>query len=205
MRLTAIESAIFGRTAPDRLFVLVGANDSIEVVIVMICRQPFGIISPPPLFLEVLQRDISPLGISSVISWVCSIGVMSSKPVLRGVSEQPLAESEEALLPATRIVQLLRGGELLRLVGSLLSGSSPPAYQDDQEDERASEGHEKNLPPLEFVGTTLCGGRGVDSGDAGQRWHVRRSGWFWNHDQLGQTNAHPGDNRRATLATRVNA
>ena len=82
-----IESAIFRGIAPDRVFVLIGANDSIEVVIVVICWRPFGIISPPPLFLEVLQRDISPLGISRVTSWVCSIGVMSSEPVLRGVSE----------------------------------------------------------------------------------------------------------------------
>ena len=110
---------------------------------------------------------------------------MPSEPVLRDVSEQPLAESDEALLPATRIVQLLCGGKLLRLVGPLLPGSSPPAHQNDQEDESASEGHEKNLPPLEFVGIALCRGRGVDSGDAGQRWDIRRSGWFWNHDQLG--------------------
>ena len=101
---------------------------------------------------------------------------MPSEPVLRGVSEQPLTESDEALLPVTGIVQLLCGsGELLHLVGSLLSTSSPPAHQDDQEDESASEGHGQNLPPLESVGVALCGCRGVGSGDGGQRWDTRRS------------------------------
>ena len=166
-----MESAILRGTGPDRLIILVGPNNSVEVVIVVVCRRPFEIISPPPLLLEVPQRDISPLGISRMTSWVCSVGVMSGEFVLRGVSEQLLAESDEALPPATSIVQLLCDSKLLRLVGSLLSGSSPPAQQEDREDESATEGHEKNLPPLESVGIALCwgggGGRRVDSGDTG--------------------------------------
>ena len=202
--LTVIESSIVRGIALDRPFVLVGPNNSIQVLIVVICRQPFGVISPPSLSLEVIQRNIPSLRISGVTSWVCGVHSMPSEPVLRGVSEQPLAEPDETLLPVTRIVQPLCSGELLRLVGSLLSGSSPPAYQDDQEDESASEGHEKNLPPLESVGVALRGGRGVDSGDGRQRWDTRRSGGLWNHDQLGKADAHQGDNRRAALATRVN-
>ena len=202
--LTVIESSVVRGIAQDRPFILVGPNNPIEVLVVMICRQPFGITSPLSLPLEVLQRNIPPLRISRVTSWVRGVRSVPSEPVLRGVSEQPLAESDEALLPITGIVQLLCGGEFLRLVGSLLSGSSSPAHQDDQEDESASEGHEKNLPPLESVGVALRGCRGVDSGDGGQRWDTRRSRGLGNHDQLGQTDAHQGDNRRAALATRIN-
>ena len=201
--LTIIESSIVRGIAHDRPFVLVGPNNPIKVLVVVICWQPFGITSPPSLPLEVLQRNIPPLCISRVTSWVRGVRSVPSEPVLRGMSEQPLAESDEALFPVTRIIQLLCGGELLRLVGSLLSGSSPPAHQDDQEDESASEGHEKYLPPLESVGVALRGCRRVDSGDSGQRWDTCRSRGLGNHDQLGQTDAHQGDNRRAALATRI--
>ena len=139
----------------------------------MIYWQPFGITFPVP---RGPPTQYPPLCISRVTSWVYGVRLVPSEPVLRGVSEQPLAESDEVLLPVTGIVQLLcGGGELLHLVGSLLSTSSPPAHQDDQEDESASEGHGQNLPPLESVGVALCGCRGVGSGDGGQRWDTRRS------------------------------
>jgi len=166
--LTMVEMAVLRGVAPDRLFVLIGTNDFIEVVIVAVYRGPFGVVPVPPLCLEVLQRDVSLLGVSRITSWIRSVRVMSGEPVLRGMSEQPLSESDQALLPVATIVQLLCDGEFFGLVGSMLSGPSPPAHQEDHEDESASKGHEKNLPPLEPVGTTLCGGCGrVDAGDCG--------------------------------------
>ena len=146
-----IVSTILRGGTPDRRFVLVGAKYRIEVVIVSIHHIPFVVVSPFPLCLEVPQGDITSLGVSRITLRVRSVCVMSGEPVLRGVSEQPLSEPDEALLPATSVVQLLCEGELLRLVGSLFSGSSPPTHEDDQEDESASESHEKNLPPLKSV------------------------------------------------------
>jgi len=201
--LTVIESAVLRGGAPDGFFVLVSTEDPIEVVIVVVCRGSFGIVPPLPLFLEVPQRDVSLLGISRITLWVRSVRVMSGKPVLRGMSEQPLSESDQALLPVTAIVQLLCDGEFLGLVGSLLSGSSPPAHQEEHEDESASKGHEENLPPLESVGTALRGGGGVDASDTGQGWDIPSPRWFGNNDQLGQANTHPGDNRCTALAARV--
>jgi len=167
--LTEVVSGILGWGAPDRLFVLVGTNNSVEVVIVVIRRRPLQIVSKSSLLLEVPQHDVSLLGVPRITLRVRGVCVMSGELVLRGMSEQPLSKSDETLLPVTGIVQLLRDGELLRLVGPLLSGSPPPAHQEDQEDKGASEGHEENLPPLEFVGITVYGCRGVDAGDGGQR------------------------------------
>jgi len=203
--LTMVVSAILGWGAPDRLFVLVGAKDSIEVVIIVIRRRPCQFVSRSPLLLEVPQYDISLLGIPRITLRTRGIRVMSGEPILRGMSEQSLSKSDKTLFPAVSTVQLLRNGELLGLVGSLLPGSPPPAHQEDQEDKSASEGHEKNLPPLESAGTTLCGCRGVDAGDTGQRRDVRCSRWVGNYDKVGQTNAHPGDKRCTTLAACVDA
>ena len=186
MRLLAIEAAVFRGTAPNGLVVFVRTNDSVEVLVVG-CR-PLEILSEPPLFLQVPQRDISPLSVSGVTSWVGTVRVMSGEPVLRGVSEQLFSKSDQALPPTLGIVQLLCEGELLRLVGSLFSGSSPPTQEDDQEDESASEGHEKNLPPLKSVRIDLGGSGSVDAGDGGQWWYRCCSRGLWDHDQIGKTN-----------------
>ena len=149
------------------MFVLVRANNSIEVVI-EIRRWPPGIVSQGPLFFEVHQRDISLLGVSGVTSRVDSVRGVSGEPILRSVPEQPLPEPDETLPPAPRIIQLLRNGKLLRLVGSLLSGSPPPTHQNNHEDESASESHKEYLPPLESARVALCGGGRVDASDTGQ-------------------------------------
>ena len=153
--------------APDRLSVVIGTKDPVEIVIVVVCRGPFGIIPPPPLCLEVLHRDVSLLDIPRITLWARGVCVTSSEPVLRGMSEQPLPKPNQALLPVAFVIQVLRHGEFFGLVESLLSGSSPPAHQDDHEDESASEGHEEDLPPLEPVRATLRGGGRVDAGDGG--------------------------------------
>jgi len=65
-----------------RGIVLVGPNNPIKALVIVICWQPFGITSPPSLSLEVLQRDIPPLRISRVTSWVRRVRLVSSEPVL---------------------------------------------------------------------------------------------------------------------------
>lgn len=110
---------------------------------------------------------------------------MSGELVLRGMSEQPFSESEETLLPTLRVIQIFGDSELLRLTGSLLSGSSPPPHEENHEDESAPESHEENLPPLEFVGIDLRGSGGINASDAGQWRYGRRSGGLRDHDELG--------------------
>lgn len=153
---------------------------------IMIHWRPTEIVSESPLFLQVPQQDVSLLGVCRATRRVRGVREMFGELILRGVSEQLLSESDEALPPTLGVIQLLRDSELLRLVGSLLSGPSPPAHQDDHEDESASEGHEKNLPPLESVGGfDLCGSGRVDTSDGRQRRYGCRSRRLWDHDQLG--------------------
>lgn len=150
LRLLVVVAAILRGTAPNRLLVFVGTNDSVQVIVVIRCR-PLGVLSEPPLFLQVPQQDVSLLGVSRIAGRVGSVRVMSGGPILRGVSEQLFSESDKALPPTLRVIQAPCHSELLRLVGSLLSGSAPPTKHENQEDESASESHEKNLPPLESV------------------------------------------------------
>jgi hypothetical protein len=103
VRLLTIEAAIFRGTAPNGLWVLVGVNDSVEVIVV-IGGGPLEIISEPPLFFQVPQRDVSPLSVSRVTRRVRGVQVMSGELVLRGVSEQLFSESEEALPPTLRVI-----------------------------------------------------------------------------------------------------
>lgn len=130
----------------------------------MIRRRPFGIVSVPSLCLKVSQGNVT-FDVSRVTAWVRIVRTVSSELILRGVPEQLLPESDKTLPPGLGIIQVLRDGELLRLVGPLLPGSSPPAHQEDHKDEGASEGHKKDLPPLEPGRVTLRGCRSVDTGD----------------------------------------
>lgn len=95
------------------------------------------------LFLQVPHQDVVLLGIS-----VHGVRVMSGELILRGVSEKPFSESDEALPPTYGVIQILCDGELLRLVGSPFFGLSSPTQEENHEDESATESHEKNLPPL---------------------------------------------------------
>lgn len=188
MRLKAVVTAIFRGGAPSGLFIFVSANDSIEVTVAIRCR-PSEIFSEPPLFFQVSQHDVSLLGVARVTGRVRSVRVMSGELILRGMSEQPLSKPNEPLLPTLGVIQILCDSELLRLVGSLFSSSSPPTHEDNQEDESTSKSHEKDLPPLEFVRINLGGSRRVEPSDTRQRWHGCRSRGLWDLDQLGQANA----------------
>ena len=184
MGLVTIVSAVLRRSAAKGLVVFVSANDSVEIIVMMHCR-PFGVLSESPLLLEVPQHNVPLFDVPGIGLWIRGVHVMSGGPVLRGVPKQLLPEPDETLPPALGIIQVLRDSELLSLVGPLLPSSSPPAHQDNHEDEGASESHEEDLPPLEPVGVTFGGSRRVDTGNTGQRWGGPCPGGLGNHHELG--------------------
>ena len=70
------------------------------------------------------------------------------------MSEQPFTKAKQPPAPITTLVDVLGDGKCGGPLSTLLTHAAAEEHENDEEDERATEGHEQDLPPLKR--TRLC-------------------------------------------------
>lgn len=103
------------------------------------------------------------------------------------MTEQLLPEPDEPPAPTALLRSVVPWGSRKegRLLPALLPGAPAPEPNDDEEDERTAQRHEKDLPPLK--GTFARSGGGIDARYGRQRCRCAGSRWLGDVHELGKT------------------
>lgn len=123
------------------------------------------------------------------------------------MAEELLAEPNQPLFPPANTPNTAHLRPRLSPLRSPLPGATAPAHEHNEEDERASECHEQDLPPLKRVSTALLDdSRLIDTRNCWERSGALSAGWSGrDFDELGKTGAESWDNGAIVRAFRRNA